>query len=69
MLKLALYFILGISVVLFTNLPVLAKGKEVVVPPPHPEAIYWTLGILFLILCVCGAAFHVDYLRKDDDYH
>jgi hypothetical protein len=64
MLKSVLYFILGISVVLFTNLPVLAKGKDLVIPPFHPHAIYWMLGVLILI-----GAFYVDYIREDDDYH
>jgi hypothetical protein len=67
MLKSVLYFILGISVVLFTNLPVLAKGKEVVVPPPHPEAIYWMVGVVIVILVV--AACYLDYLKEDDDYN
>jgi hypothetical protein len=66
--KSALYFILGIISFLFLA-PVYAKGKELVVAPFHPHAIYWALGILFLIFCVCGAAFYVDYIREDDDYH
>jgi hypothetical protein len=66
MLKSARYLILVIiSFLFFANLPVYAKGKEVVIPTFHPHAIYWTAGVLILIL-FCG----VCYLdRKDDDYY
>jgi hypothetical protein len=59
MLKSALYFILGISVILFTNSPVFATPvfAKFVVPLFHPHAIYWTalgLGILIILCVVCS---------------
>jgi energy-converting hydrogenase Eha subunit A len=68
MLKSARYLILGIisGILVITPTPVLAKGKEVVIPTFHPHAIYWTalgLGIL-TILCVVFSPH-----REDDDYN
>jgi hypothetical protein len=67
MLKSALYFILGIiSFLLSANSPAFATPvfAKFVVPPFHPHAIYWTLGVLILIGVLC-----FDYLRGYDDYH
>lgn len=67
MLKSARYLILGIisGILVITPTPVLAKGKELVVPPFHPHAIYWTFGILILTLLCVVCSPH----REDDDYH